>query len=167
MIQVHLYGKLRRFAADSDPRAPSVARVPWEAGDCVEQIVNRIGIPHDQLGSNLFVEGRYATLETPVKDNARLGLFPDDMQLLYRWYFSPSHSSEDPNRSDDVGGASRQDDSRALSRGSEDPNRSVNVGGASRQDDSRVLSHGSEDPNRSLDIGGARQIRAMGSKSEG
>ena len=140
MIEAHLYGTLRRFAADSDARARSIVRVPWKPGDRVGQIVNRIGIPHDELGSNLFVNGCYATLETPLEDGARLGLFPHDMQLLYRWYF-------DPNRSFDVGGASRQDDSRALSQGSEDPNRSADVGRASRYGDSQALSHGSEHPN--------------------
>jgi len=89
MIEVHLYGKLRRFAADSDPRSESVVALPYRDGETVRTIVERLGIPATELGSNLFVSGRYADLDTPVEDGDRLGLFPDDMSLLYKWYFRP------------------------------------------------------------------------------
>ncbi len=89
MLRVYLYGKLRRFAADPDPRSESVALVPHQIGDTVGSIVARMGVPLPELGSNVFVDGRYADLSSPVADGARLGLFPDDMQLLYKWYFRP------------------------------------------------------------------------------
>ncbi len=90
MVSVHVYGKLRRFAAEADPRGDSVIAVPHAAGDTVCSVVERLGIPLDELGANVFVDGRYADLESPVADGARLGLFPDDMQLLYKWYFRPA-----------------------------------------------------------------------------
>ena len=90
MIHVHLYGKLRRFTDDSSPTSASIAEVTFEHGDTVRHIVDRLGIPHDELGSNMFLNGRYADLGTAVADGDRLGLFPDDMQLLYKWYFSPA-----------------------------------------------------------------------------
>ena len=93
MTHVHLYGKLRRFAEEQDARSDSIASVPWRAGDTVEATVERIGIPREELGSNIFLNGRYATLESPVADGDRLGLFPDDMQLLYKWYFAPGFGS--------------------------------------------------------------------------
>jgi len=93
MVEVHLYGKLRRFAADRDPTSASVAKVPCRAGDTVSDIVDRLGIPHAELGSNKFLNGRYADMSTAVHDSDRLGLFPDDMQLLYKWYFAPNSSS--------------------------------------------------------------------------
>jgi len=92
MIEVHLYGKLRRFAADEDPTSASVAEVPWQTGDTVSDVVDRLGIPHIELGSNKFLNGRYADMTTAVHDGDRLGLFPDDMQLLYKWYFAPTAS---------------------------------------------------------------------------
>ncbi len=101
MIHVHLYGKLRRFAEERDARFDSIVSVPWRAGDTVEAIVERLGIPIEELGSNLFLNGRYAILESPVADGDRLGLFPDDMQLLYKWYFAPSSGSAAPNLSTD------------------------------------------------------------------
>ncbi len=89
MIEVHLYGKLRRFAPVCDSRGESVVLLPHRVGDTVLTLVERLGIPLAQLGDNLFVSGRYASLATPIEDGDRVGLFPDDMSLLYKWYFSP------------------------------------------------------------------------------
>jgi len=95
MIEVHLYGKLRRFAKRSDPTAPSVVRIDRHEGDTLGRVAARVGIAPGDLGSNLFVNGRYATLDSPVADGDRLGFFPDDMQLLYKWYFDP-HAQGQP-----------------------------------------------------------------------
>jgi molybdopterin converting factor small subunit len=101
MIEVHLYGKLRQFADDQATTAQSIALVSWQPGDTVGEIVERLGIDRTDLGSNIFLNGRYANLERPVQDGARLGLFPDDMQLLYKWYFAPQDSAGDPNGAKD------------------------------------------------------------------
>lgn len=87
MIEAHLYGKLRRFTNNQDPTCDSIAYITFAKRDTVKDIVERIGIPHNELGSNIFVNGEYSTLERRVNDGDRLGVFPDDMQLLYKWYF--------------------------------------------------------------------------------
>jgi len=87
LIEVHLYGKLRRFSENQDPRRESVIQVPAEDGDTIESVIRRIGIPMSEVGSNIFLNGEYSKLTRRVEDGDRLGLFPDDMQLLYRWYF--------------------------------------------------------------------------------
>ncbi|MEI6171793.1 MAG: hypothetical protein WCQ45_04870 [bacterium] len=79
MLHVHLYGKLRHFAANADPRSESIVDVPYRPGDTMGSVIARIGISVKELGTNLFVDGRYADLSSPVEDEARLGLFPDDM----------------------------------------------------------------------------------------
>jgi len=89
MLEIHLYGKLRRFATDSAPTAASVVTVQREEGDTISSVVQRIGVPLGELGSNMFLNGRYAALDSTMADGDRLGLFPDDMQLLYKWYFDP------------------------------------------------------------------------------
>ena len=89
VIEVHLYGKLRRFAESEAATSQSVVCVEALPGDTVQSLVDRLGISLDELGSSKFLNGRYADLETTVKDGDRLGLFPDDMQLLYKWYFAP------------------------------------------------------------------------------
>jgi len=92
MIELHVYGKLRRFSDNLDATSASIARVEWQTGDTVGTVVERLGIPVEQIGSNVFLNGRYADLESSIHDGDRLGLFPDDMQLLYKWYFAPSNN---------------------------------------------------------------------------
>jgi len=89
MIEVHLYGKLRRFANEQDPRAASVVTIEAVPTDSVLDIARRIGIPESELGANLFLDGRYTSPDASIGEATRLGLFPDDMQLLYKWYFRP------------------------------------------------------------------------------
>ena len=98
MIGVHLYGKLRQFSENQNATSTSVVSVEWQDGDTVGQVVDRLGIPIEQLGSNVFLNGRYANLESLIHDGDRLGLFPDDMQLLYKWYFAPQTSAGAPNQ---------------------------------------------------------------------
>ena len=87
MIETHLYGKLRCFSDSSDPRRESIISVPLEEGDTIRDVIERIGIPLDDLGLNIFLNGEYSNLSRPVRDGDRLGIFPDDMQLLYKWHF--------------------------------------------------------------------------------
>ena len=88
MIEIHLYGKLRRFTDNQDPTRDSIVYIPVNSGDTIESITQRIGIPPEEIGVNIFLNGEYSALDRKVKDGDRLGVFPDDMQLLYKWYFS-------------------------------------------------------------------------------
>jgi molybdopterin converting factor small subunit len=58
-----------------------------EGDATISDIIRRIGIPPEELGRNIFLNGEVSTLDRKVRDGDRLGLFPDDMQLLYRQYF--------------------------------------------------------------------------------
>lgn len=87
MIEIHLYGKLRRFSKQKSPLRESIVLLDACNGDSIRSIVERIGIPMDELGRNIFLNGEYSGLDRPVKDGDRLGIFPDNMQLLYRQYF--------------------------------------------------------------------------------
>ncbi len=82
MIEVHLYGKLRRFTDNQDPTRDSIIYTPVEEGDTIENVVRHIGIPPDALSSNIFLNGEYSAMGRKVKDGDRLGVFPNDMQLL-------------------------------------------------------------------------------------
>jgi len=127
MISVHLYGKLRRFARDATPTSASIAEVSHQDRDTVRSVVERLGIPRDDLGANVFLNGLYADLSTPVSDGDRLGLFPDDMQLLYKWYFDPSRSSEAPNldTEDPTSGSGKTHSSSETSSGALDSENEV------------------------------------------
>ncbi len=87
MVEVHLYGSLRRFAPDQDPLHESVLRMPAVSADTIGSVVRRIGIPEQELSANVFLNGEYSALTRPVQTTDRLALFPRDMGLLYSWHF--------------------------------------------------------------------------------
>jgi len=86
-MEVHLYGKLRRFSQQHDPKRESIVFVKVEKGNTIRDIIESLNIPLNEVGTNIFLNGEYSGLARRVKEGDRLGLFPDDMQLLYRWYF--------------------------------------------------------------------------------
>lgn len=88
MIEVHLYGKLRRYSNNLDPSRDSVIHIPAAEVETIEDIIQRIGIPREDLGNNVFLNGEYSDFTRKVKAGDRLGIFPDDMQLLYKWHFT-------------------------------------------------------------------------------
>ncbi len=85
MIEIHLYGKLRRFAENPAPDAESIARVEWERGNTVADILERLGVPVEKEVSNIFINGtyHYRARSMRVRDGDRLGVFPRNMSLLY------------------------------------------------------------------------------------
>jgi len=99
MIEVHLYGALRRFSRNPDPRGESTCWVSTDAGDTIASVIRRIGIPEEELSLNVFLDGEYSALSRPVGRAGRLGIFPRDMGLLYSWHFdricgSPCHAND-------------------------------------------------------------------------
>ena len=82
MIEVHLYGKLRRFTDNQDPTRNSIVYILVEEGDTIEDIVRRIGISVEEIGSNIFLNGEYSPLGRGVNDRDRLGIFPDNMAII-------------------------------------------------------------------------------------
>ena len=82
MVEVHLYGKLRRLSDNQEPTRDSIIYVPFKEGDTIADIVRRIGIPFAELGNNIFLNGRYFTFERQIRDGDRLGLFPENMAMI-------------------------------------------------------------------------------------
>jgi len=95
MIEIHLYGKLRRFAKDQDPTSDSVVHMPAQEDDTIQRVLERLGVPMKEVGSNVFFNWQYSALTSRVKDGDRLAVFPDDMQLLYKWYFAKAGEEGD------------------------------------------------------------------------
>ncbi len=82
MVEVHLYGKLRRFSDNQDPTRHSIAHIQAGEADTINDILRRIGIPRDEVGDNIFLNGRYSSFERKVKNGDRLGIFPDNMAMI-------------------------------------------------------------------------------------
>ena len=87
ILNVYLYGKLRRFTDQQRPDAESLVQVPVQEGDTIAAILERIGVRLEEVGANIFLNHQYSALDRIVGPGDRLAVFPDDMQLLYKWYF--------------------------------------------------------------------------------
>ncbi len=85
MIEVHLYGKLRRFGPTANPRVDCVIHADAGTGDrTVGDLLPGLGIPAEEVAS-VFADGRWmrAGVGTPIAGVTRLGLFPVEMSQLY------------------------------------------------------------------------------------
>ncbi len=85
-LEVRLYGKLRRYAPVRRVDADSIVYVDFRPGETIGQVLGRLGIRPEEV-SHTFLDGTLSALGRPVTDGSRLGVFPDDMALLYSWYF--------------------------------------------------------------------------------
>ena len=86
-LEIHLYGKLRKYTENQDPRKESTKKIQVETGTTIREALKQINIPSEEVGSNIFLNTEYSSLDRPIRENARLGVFPDDMNLLYKWHF--------------------------------------------------------------------------------
>ncbi|HHS96879.1 MAG TPA: MoaD/ThiS family protein [Chloroflexi bacterium] len=105
MVEVHFYGKLRRYAPDPRLDRESVVRLEVAPGETVESVLKRLGIQPEEV-AHLFLNGALLTTcnsmapwlhyqraredappcepawDTPVRDGDRLGIFGHDMAML-------------------------------------------------------------------------------------
>jgi hypothetical protein len=86
-LEIHLYGKLRGYTGNKDPRSESTITVKVEEGTTIREALEKINVPTEDVGTNIFFNTEYSSLERPLNEDGRLGVFPDDMNLLYRWHF--------------------------------------------------------------------------------
>ena len=105
VVEVHLYGSLRRYAADPRPARESVVRLDARPGETAGTLLARLGIPPAEIGhiflngTLLFTRNNMAPwlgyqqaragaptqdqgLDFPVQDGDSLGLFAQDMAML-------------------------------------------------------------------------------------
>ena len=85
MVEVRLYGRLRRVAEHPEVTADSIAWVRVAGDTTVDAVLRRLGIDPEHEVSNIFINGRYFydARVRAVRDGDRLGVFPKDMGMLY------------------------------------------------------------------------------------
>ena len=103
MIEIYLYGKLRRYAKNTQANQESVIKIEIQPDETIESLLARVGISVDEI-YHIFVNSRllatYNTmaswhgyplqsddpykwdLNMPVKSGDRIGLFGKDLALL-------------------------------------------------------------------------------------
>ena len=84
---VHLYGKLRHLAECPDVASDCIVSVPVRQGATIHDILAQLGIGPTEV-SNLFLNGELSAPTRRVRGGDRLGIFPNDMATLYKWYFA-------------------------------------------------------------------------------
>jgi hypothetical protein len=103
MIEVHLYGRLRRYAPDVSSEQGTVLHVEPELTETLSALLNHLGIPLEDLyhvfvnGSLLVTHNAMAPwlvypqaqedisnweMNVPLNDGDRVGLFGEDMASL-------------------------------------------------------------------------------------
>ena len=88
-ILVKIFGDLRKkIKGFNDTNSlPLNLHLESEGIKSIADILERYGIEKEDTG-HLFVNGVYSGFTKKVKDGDRVGLFPSNMKLLYKWYFT-------------------------------------------------------------------------------
>ncbi|HSR34713.1 MAG TPA: hypothetical protein VLY63_29435 [Anaerolineae bacterium] len=103
MVEIHLYGKLRRHAKDCRPAEDCVIMYVDASGDTLASVLTQAGIPVDEI-NHIFVNAKLLAsrnrmapyygypqsgsdlskwdLSIPVEAGDRIGLFGKDMAVL-------------------------------------------------------------------------------------
>lgn len=102
MVDIHLYGKLRRYAGNYKPGQDCVVTLETGPGDTMAAILQRVGIPAAEINHIFFNARLLATGNAlaafygypqarpnldgwddfPVADGDRIGIFGHDMAVL-------------------------------------------------------------------------------------
>lgn len=78
---------MRKYTDNENPRKESMVEIRVREGTSIREILEKSGISIDEVGTNIFLNGEYSSIDRPVEVDGRLGVFPDDMNLLYKWHF--------------------------------------------------------------------------------
>jgi hypothetical protein len=103
MVEIHLYGNLRRYAGEYRAGQGIVLRHEEHSGDTLESLLEESGIPAGEIG-HIFVNAKLLATRTsmapfygyvqerdsvfdwdlglPVSDGDRIGLFGTDLPVL-------------------------------------------------------------------------------------
>ena len=87
-ILVKIFGDLRKKIEgyNISDALPLNLQIESNGIDTIADILNKLAIEIEET-YHLFVNGTYSGFNKKVKDGDRVGLFPKNMSLLYKWYF--------------------------------------------------------------------------------
>ncbi|MFX1586994.1 MAG: MoaD/ThiS family protein [Promethearchaeota archaeon] len=88
-ILVKFFGNLAKkvLKKESGTISPYNLEIEAEGIEIVGDILKKYSIEETET-SHIFVNGIYSGFRKRVKDGDRVGLFPKNMGLLYKWYFT-------------------------------------------------------------------------------
>jgi molybdopterin converting factor small subunit len=88
-ILVKIFGALRKKIEGFNVTnsLPLNLHIESNGINTIADILDKYKIEKEET-SHLFVNGTYSGFNKRVKDGDRVGLFPKNMSLLYKWYFT-------------------------------------------------------------------------------
>ena len=82
MLDVHLFGDLRKYSDAKRMTDDSVVFIEFVENEKIDELIVRMGITLEEIGE-VFVNHTVVTLDTPVqKDESRIAIFSSGMRLL-------------------------------------------------------------------------------------
>ncbi len=89
MIKVLLFGDLGKKVQALNPEgcSPAILEIVPGSINYVSDLLANFGIARTET-SHIFVNGVYSGFNKIVRDGDRVGIFPSNMGLLYKWYFT-------------------------------------------------------------------------------
>lgn len=88
-IHVRIFGDLKGKVSQGkgDPGAATVLDLDASKYNKVLDILKEFSIEEGEV-SHIFVNHVYSSTKKKVKNGDRIGIFPKNMGLLYKWYFN-------------------------------------------------------------------------------
>jgi len=88
-ILVKFFGDLAKKVSQKETRieSPFSLKIETQGIEYIADILKKYSIEKSET-SHIFVNGIYAGFRKRVKDGDRVGIFPKNMGLLYKWYFT-------------------------------------------------------------------------------
>jgi molybdopterin converting factor small subunit len=95
MIEIHLYGDLRRYISREDPRQDAVALLPYRPGMTVAEALRDLGVPLEEA-RHIFINGLYDPegMRRALREGDRIGVFPQNMTMPHIRLFAPRATRE-------------------------------------------------------------------------
>lgn len=81
MIEIHLYGNLRKLVDGSIPSEDTLLHIDAKENETFIKLIERLGLKVKDLG-DCFLNGSLVRRDDIISDEDRLGLFPFNMVLL-------------------------------------------------------------------------------------
>jgi len=87
-VHLRIFGDLRKKVQQNlEPgAAPLTLNLNSSEVKTISDILEKFSIEKNET-SHIFVNSVYAGFSKKVKDGDRVGIFPKNMSLLYKWYF--------------------------------------------------------------------------------
>jgi hypothetical protein len=83
IINIHLYGKLRKLAENSGSTDESKIELSWNKDETLAHLINnRLNLSFDEIGEIFINHSPICKYDVIIPEGARIGLFAEGMYLL-------------------------------------------------------------------------------------